>query len=233
MVSKSWRSQFKLALNLNGSSKMALDDMFNLVHEMTFQGQTILNVYQAERANPSEDAQAIGNAWENSVFPSILAWQPNGIVNIEQRIFNLGDPLDFGTFSLGSAAGVRAGAQSPSFAAGEIRFPSLNRSVRAGFKRYAGVMEVDDTNGVLVAAAITLLETIGTNLVSNWLASSDSHHVANYVVIKRICTSTPPPGDPCPQYRLPEMGDPLTFYTPTSRVVPTTTRSQVSRRPPA
>jgi len=206
--------------------------MYNIVHDMTNQSQNVLNVYQVERANAGETAGSISDGFQTSILPILRLFQTVGVVNNELRIFNLGDPLDFGTFTLSAAAGLRAIAQSPSFQAGEIKFPSINRDVRHGFKRFCGVSEDDVTAGVLVAAAITLLDNIGDAMIGNWLSSVDSHIICNFVIVKRICTTVPPPGSPCPSYRLPEIGDTLTFYTPTNRITLTTARSQVSRRQP-
>ncbi len=212
---------------------MALTDLYNVVHDMTYLGQKMLNVYQCERANAGETAQTVNDAFQNSVLPSIRAFQNNGVVHNELRIFNLGVSTDFGTFTLGAATGQRAGTKFNAFVVGEVKFPSLNRAVRTGFKRYGGLVEADDTDGVLTGAVLTLLDTIGSALIGQWQASSDSHHVANFVIIKRVCATTPPVGDPCPQYRLPETGDPLVLYQPNSRIAITTLRSQVSRRPAA
>ncbi len=212
---------------------MALTDMYNVVHDMTLFGRNVLNVYQCERTSGVEVAGSISDGFQNSIMPLIKLWQSDAVVNNELRIFNLGTSTDFGTFTLAAATGARAGLDAPSFVSGEVKFPSRDRDVRTGFKRYAGMLEVDDADGILTGAALTLLNNLGDGLILPWLSSIDAHAIANFVVIKRICTTTPPPGDPCPQYRLPQIGDPLTFYQPNQRITITTTRSQVSRRPAA
>lgn len=212
---------------------MALTDMYNVVHDMTLLGRNMLNVYQCERTSPIESAGSISDAFQNSVLPIIRLWQSDEVVNNELRIFNLGTSTDFGTFTLSGALGLRIGTDGPAFISGEVKFPSIDRAVRTGFKRFGGMLESDDSNGVLNGAAVTLLDNIGAAMIASWLATSDAHAVCNFVIIKRVCTTVPPPGDPCPQYRLPLTGDPLVFYQPNQRITVLSTRSQVSRRPPA
>lgn len=204
--------------------------MYDIVHDMTLRGQNVLNAYQVERANAGEGAGSISDAFQNSILPIVRLWQNDNVVNNEIRIRNLGDPLDFGTFTLAAAAGLRVGATSPSFVSGGIKFNRLRSDMKSGFKRFAGAEEGDYVEGVLSAAALVLLTNMGNAIIGNWLSSIDSHIVCNYVIIKRICTTTPPPGDPCPSYRLPTPTDTLTFYTPSSFVNSTNIRSQVSRR---
>jgi len=209
---------------------MALNDMYNILHKHTIAGTTLLNVYQVERANAGETAGAISDAFQNSILPTLRLWQHTSIVNNELVILNLGDALDFGSFPLSSAAGLKAGSVASDFNAGSVKFNRLRSDMKNGFKRFAGVTEGEIAVNDLTAPAVILLDNIGTVMVANWLASADSHIVCNFVIIKRVCTTTPAEGDPCPQYRLPIIGDPLIFYTPTSGVGLASVRSQVSRR---
>ncbi len=209
---------------------MALADLYNIVHDMSYLGGTSLNVYQVERTTGIETAGSISDAFQNSILPTLRLWQNAAQVNNELRIFNLGVSTDFGVFPLSGALGLRAGGRAPRFTAGEIKFPSRDRDVRTGFKRFSGLQEADDLDGVLVGAAVTLLDNIGAVMIANWLSSIDAHAVCNFVIIKRVCTTVPVPPAPCPQFRLPEIGDPLVLYTPNQAVTIPTTRSQVSRR---
>lgn len=209
---------------------MALTDLFNIVHDMSLFGQNVLNVYQVERANAGEQSANIADAFQFSILPDVRAAQSASVIHNELRIFNLGTSTDFGTFTLGAAVGLRAGTRLQSFSSGGIKFPSRDRALRSGFKRYCGMLETDDVDNALSAAYIALLDTLGGVIVGNWLASADSHHVCNYIIVKRVCIITPPVGDPCPQYRLPETGDPLVTSTPNQSITQLNTRSQVSRR---
>lgn len=209
---------------------MALDDMFQLVHNQTLFGKKLNNVYHAIRTNSGESAQQVADSFVATIINDIRLYQNNEVANIDVVAFSLGDPEDFFTQDLAGLAGFRDGLNSPSFVSGAIRFPSLNRLIRSGHKRFAGALESDYDDGALGAGATVLLEDIGDVLIGDWLASSDSHHVANFVIIKRVCDEIEPVTEKCLQYRLPESEAELKFYQPTVRLVKADITSQVSRK---
>lgn len=208
---------------------MALADVFQLTHNMTWQGKSLANMYHVFRANSGEQAQSINDSFANSILPIIRLWQSDSLNNVDIVCFNLDDEEDFHTQSI-AAAGFRAVTNSPSFVSPAIKFPSLNRLIRAGQKRHAGSGEGDYTSGSLVAAAVTLLENIGDAMIGNWLASADSHIVGNYIILQRVCDEVDPVTGKCLKYRLPETDGELKFYQPTARIVNTEISSQVSRK---
>lgn len=210
---------------------MALVDMFQVVHRMTQFGKRINNIYHVERANAGETAGAISDAFQNDILPALRALQNDSVVNDELYITNLGDSTDFGTFTLTGALGLRPGAGSPKFVSGALRFPTIDRDIRNGYKRFGGMQESDYEDGVLNAAAVALIEAVGDAMIANWTASADSHHVCNYVIIKRVC-ETFDPNDPtkCIEYRLPETDVELKFFTPNQRICQSDVTSQVSRK---
>lgn len=223
--------RFLLSLkSCKGIRSMALNDMYQLTHDMTMRGKNIIQVYHCQRANPAEDSSGISDAWQNSVLPSIQALQSDLVINNEIRIFNLGDPLDFKTVTLTGATGFRVGADSPTFIAASQRYASKDRTIRAGQKRFTGMLETDYTLGALLAATVTLVDAIGTALTGNWLASADSHIVANYAVIGRVCETTDPVTGKCLEYRLPETDLELKFYLPDQFATNPEVSSQVSRK---
>jgi len=209
---------------------MALADMFEILHKHHIGSTNLLNVYHCLRANPGEQAADISNGFQFSVMPSLRLFQDTQVVNDSLEIRNLDDPLDFGSFILVADPGLRVGTETSDFLAGQVKFPRLRSDMKAGFKRYGPINEADMSGNDLVAGTITLLDNIGAALVGNWLSAIDAHQIANFVIIKRVCTTTPAPGDPCPQYRLPETDGELVFYQPAQGVGMSTVRSQVSRR---
>lgn len=209
---------------------MALTDIFQIVHDMTLFGRNMVSVYHCERANSGEVSSNISDSFQNSVLPALRALQSDDITNNELRIFNLGSPTDFGTHTLSAASGQRAGLNSPSFVAASVRFNTLNRDVRSGQKRFPGMLETDYDDGAISGGVLTLINDIGTALVGNWLASSDSHHVANYVILKRACETEDPVTGKCLEYRLPETDGELVFYQPQSFLANPEVSSQVSRK---
>lgn len=209
---------------------MALIDLYQLVHNFTEQGVKMVNVYHALRANSGETAVSVADSFVATIVGDIRAWQSNDVSNQDVVCFNLGDAEDFATQDLAGLLGLRSGVKSPTFLSGAIRFPSTNRNIRSGHKRYGGSMETDYTDGALEAGAITLLEDLGDVLLGNWLASSDSHHVANYIIIQRVCDETDPVTGKCLKYRLPEVEGEEKYYQPVTRLVKAEITSQVSRK---
>lgn len=204
--------------------------MYELKHRMTQFGENILNIYQAERANSGEDAQTVADSYANDILPVIRLLQPDSVANIDLDVKNLDNPTDFHVQSLSSAAGLRSGLELASFNAAEIRFPRLRTDMRNGFKRFVGLLETDVANQDIQAPALALIQDIADAIVADWTSSIDSHVVAHYVIIKRVCTVIVPEGDPCPSYRLPETDGELVFYQPIEGAALTSTRTQVSRR---
>lgn len=207
-----------------------LVDMYEVLHKHHIGQTQLLNVYHCERANSGELAGSISDAFQNSVLPTIRLFQDTAVVNDSLEIRNLDEATDFGSFSLTAALGLRAGTETSDFLAGQVKFPRLRSDMKAGFKRYGPINEADMTGNDLVVGTVTLLSNIGDALVDDWLATSDSHIVCNFVIIKRVCDVVVPEGDPCPQYRLPKTDEELTFYTPLQGIGMGTVRSQVSRR---
>lgn len=209
---------------------MALIDMYEILHKHHIGTTQLLNVYHCVRANSGEVAGSISDGWQNTLITIIRTFQDTAVVNDSIEVRNLGDPTDFGSFSLTGALGLRIGLETSDFLCGQVKFPRLRSDMKAGFKRYGPINENDMTGNTLLAGTVTLLDNIGTAIVGDWLSSIDSHIIANFVIIKRICDTTPPPGDPCPQYRLPVIDAELVFYQPQQGIGMDTVRSQVSRR---
>lgn len=199
---------------------------------MTLFGQNVLNVYHALRRTPIEGAGSISDGFQNSVLPTIRALQNVAVTNNELRIFNLGETTDFGTFTLSAALGLRVGLASPSFVAGECRFPTRDRDIKNGYKRFRGMQETDYTDGVLTASALSTLDDIGTALVAPWLSSIDAHPICDFVIVKRICETTDPITGKCLEYRLPDTDLELKTSQPNQAQSIVSARSQVSSRVP-
>lgn len=209
---------------------MALDDLYQTTHKFAAFGVTMHNVYHSERVNPGETAQDINDAFAFSIRPHIRALQPTFFTNIELVTFSLGDSQDFHTQAIADA-GLRVVIDaSPSFVAAGVRFPTRDRDVHAGQKRFAGLVEADIQTGVIIAATLVLVQDIADALLLPWLASSDSHQVANYVIIKRVCDEVDPVSGDCLQYRLPKDAETPVYYQPNSSVLNSDATSQVSRK---
>ncbi len=209
---------------------MALNDIYQITHDMTLFGKTVISTYHVERSSGVEVAGSISDAFQNSILLALRLLQSDEVVNNELRIFNLGETTDFGTFTLGASVGLRLGLDSPRFISGAIRFPTRDRDVRNGFKRLPGMLESDYTDGVISAATLVLMDDIGDVLIADWLSSIDAHVVCNYVVLARVCETFDPVTGKCIEYRLPDSDVELKFFTPNQRISQVDITSQVSRK---
>lgn len=207
-----------------------LNDLYEIVYDGVWLGQKILNVFHVERTTPVETAGSISDAFQNSILPILRLAQEDTYTSNELRIKNLGDPTDFGVFSLSAALGLRPGEGTPPFVSAEIRFARRRNDMRNGYKRFAGWLESDMFEGVFAAAALVLLDNIGDAMIADWLSSVDSHVVCNYIIIKRVCETTDPATGKCLQYRLPKDPEVPVFYKPIEHLDFVSARSQVSRR---
>ncbi len=219
-----------LGLVRYGRSSAMLTELFQITHNFKAFGQNCANVYHALRANAGEMAININDAFAFTIVPIYQLLMTTKYTNTNLVCFNLGNPLDFHTQDLLAITGARTGPDSPSFVSAGVRFPTLNRDVRSGQKRFAGLKEDDYNEGVMGAPVLTLVQNLSDALIGNWLASADSHIVANYVVIQRVCDLLDPVTGKCLKYRLPEPPETGVFFQPTARQVNLDVTSQVSRK---
>ena len=209
---------------------MAIGDMFAVTHKFTAFGVKMNSAFHCKRLNAGEAAQEINDSYAFSILPFYRLFQTTDFVNDELVCFNLGDPLDFHTQSLLGALGLRAGDSEPSFVAAAVKFPTLNREIHSGQKRFSGLIEADLTDGLIAPATLTIIDNLSDALIANWLASSDSHAVASYAIIKRVCETTDPVTGKCLKYRLPKTDPELKFYEPTAQIANNQASSQTSRK---
>lgn len=182
----------------------AIGDVVELVHEQTYLGQNVNNVYYFRAVSAA--ALSTLTAWfETNVVPQIKANQNDLVNHINLRVRNLFSDVETYEEPLTGAGSVVSGVnEMPAFMAFAIRLDHDNGSLRPGFKRYVGVTEASLDDGLVNAGRILAMVTLGGYLVNpptvlnpNWL----------HVVVGRVCeTPNPVPGalPSCLKYRLPE-----------------------------
>lgn len=144
---------------------MAIGDIYELVHDQRLFGQQVLNRYHYENINVSGDADGLATAFFLDVMPFIQAFQVEAVTYQRLIVINLDDDTDFTEFDLTGNGGQKVAAQPmPSFVAASLTLLRSSRSVRNGFKRYAGLDEGEVNQNSLTAAAITDLEAIAQAL---------------------------------------------------------------------
>lgn len=209
---------------------MALNDWYELLDKQSSGPQSILNVYHVERVDVGKTASDIFDAFEFSILPSIVDLQNTGVTHDAVSVRNLEDAFDFFEATPTGNVGNRVGEGFAQFYTASIQYNRLRTDMRNGQKRiYAGV-ETDSTGDEWDLSFQAVLDTLGVNTVATWqVFGTPNVDVCNFGILKRVCTIEPPP-DPCPSFRLPEDDSELVFYKPTSFIVRSTIRSQVSRK---
>ena len=179
-------------------------DCVELVHEQTYLGQIVNNVYFFEAVSEATLVN-LATWFETNVVNRVKGVQIDLVTHTNLRLrnlFNLSEnyeePLT-GTGTLG--AGVN---ELPSFMAYTIRLDHDNGSVRPGFKRYCGVDESNLADALVSSGRIATLETLAGELIN---PPTTANILWAHVIVNRICeTANPIPGavPACLKYRLPE-----------------------------
>lgn len=207
-----------------------LEKMYEVKDMQEVGPQNLLNVYHVQRDNAGVSAGNIATAYIDSVIPDLLLIQPTSLNHSTIEVTNLADPTDFANVSIDPEAGTRVGDPFAGFVSAAIQFTRTRNDMKNGQKRFMAGVEADSVGSLWAAAFLDDLDDVKAAILAPWeRAANPGFDVCFYAIIKRVCTTQPPP-DPCPGYRLPEDNDELEFYIPTSGVSRDTLRSQVSRK---
>ncbi len=207
-----------------------LSKMYEVRAHQVFATQNVLQVYHCQRSDPTATALTIAQAYADRIIPLLLPLQDPLISHTVVEVQNLGDPLDFATLVPSPNVGTRAGEAITSFVSMAIQFNRKRTDMKNGQKRYAAGVETDINHNFWLSAFVTSFETVRDTVLAAWFRdATPAIAECNYVVIKRICSTSPSP--PCiGGYRLPVDDAELVFYNPTDGIVRNTVRSQVSRK---
>lgn len=179
-------------------------DLVELVHEQTYLGQIVNNVYYF-RAVADTTLLTLTSWFEANVVPGMKNNQVDLVTHVNLRTRNVF--LDSETYEeplTGTGLLVSGLGELPSFVAYAIRLDHDNGAVRPGFKRIVGVPEDSIENALLTSSRVTALTTVAGLLVN---PASTVNPQFEHVVVGRVCeTPNPTPGaiPACLKYRLPE-----------------------------
>lgn len=173
---------------------MAADDVYELIHQMSYEGQAVLNVYFFQNISGGENAQDIVDQYAADRVTPMKSNQSDAVSHVEVRARNLFDSGDVGDTALsGTGASSGVGADWPSFISVSFKMEHPEGSVRPGFKRILLGNEDNQDEGVWEATALATWQTdIGDPLENPLAWATDWEHV----VVGRILDAG--------QYRLPE-----------------------------
>lgn len=187
---------------------------YNLVLRAQANNNVLENAFQYETGSllPSnEEAGDLINKFVADTFPKIRVLAHS--VTIYERCY-VTAPFTPDVFALGlfppGTAGTAAGEAMPRFNAWGFICPRRRRDIANGGKRFGVVAEGQQTGGLPVAGALTLLNALAAQmnlaLALDWGTGSSA---AQPIIVKRIKYTTPKGKT---AYRLPTGTDPYEFY---------------------
>lgn len=209
---------------------MALKDIYEVIDVAQAAGIALLNVYHVFKSDPSFVAADIAEAFEDTVLTPLLPLQNATVTHVQITARNLDDDTDFDTRVPSPAVGARVGANMTTFNALSVQMNRTRLDMRNGQKRFVAGNEID-TNGINYLSAFILeAGTMVGALLNPWVVSGlPLVDVCDYVILQRVCVIQPPP-EPCVEFRLPETDAEVQFFNPSTAVLRTVIRSQVSRK---
>jgi len=210
---------------------MAITDFWQVLDHQKLSGKNILNVYHAKRIKAGADAQEVAEAFAHTVLNSdLLGIQDNNLSRTTVEVENLGEPTDFHSFDSSALGGTDVGDHGPAFNVATIQFNRTRTDMKNGQKRFTAGNENDEVDGVWDAGMLASLALVGTAIHNPWhTAAAPAVDVCAFVIIKRFCVVEDQV--PCVKYRLADATEiDAWHYIPTSKIVRSRMRSQVSRK---
>jgi hypothetical protein len=165
-------------------------DCIELVHEQSYLGQSVNNIYYFEAIDGNASLVSLADWFETNVVAAVKQLQNTDLRHENLRLRNLFQTAENYEAVLTGFGAVTSGTiEMPAFFAAQIRFEHLTATTRPGFKRFSGLTEGDIADARMMSATITKLNTIGALLVN-------PPSVANvgwaHVVVNRVCDELNP-----------------------------------------
>lgn len=148
---------------------MATGDLYQLIDVQSQSGQQVLNVYyykQVSEGTATNQVLALASAFESTLMGPIRDVQSIVVIHDHYQIINTDNTAEFGNVSTGEDGNI-GGDVLPPFVAYSFRWNRVDRAVRNGQKRIAGVPENFQNGGVATAAAEILLDVLATLMGNN------------------------------------------------------------------
>lgn len=203
---------------------MANLDVYQVVDKSLYDGQNCLNVYfyQARNVLGAPDAIDMADAYEGQLLPLVVAAQSADVLHTELRVTNLFNPSDIHVRAISEAgAGSTALDRLPIFDSVGYRLVGDNGAVRNGSKRYTGVVEAAQTDGVLSDAGwIGNYDNLADGLSETLLFGVIEQFVP--VIVKRLLVGG--------EYLLPDVLGDAVLSSVIDAIFSTIITSQVSRK---
>jgi len=149
---------------------MAVGDVYRVLDYQAMFGSQILNVYYYEQVAAFTpdivESESFIQDWFTEMQPAILEVQNDIVTHPTITISSLASFTDFWSATNGGAGQV-SGECLPPFVCWAIRLNRVSRIVRNGQKRYAGVSESQQENGIIgTGTPTTNLELLAEKLAT-------------------------------------------------------------------
>lgn len=140
-------------------------------------GKEVLNTFwYRENAGLNTKADLLGGLFNAQIQPLIAAVQNTGVSHTNIRVTPIfGAGIEFNVAPT-APAGTIPGDQMPSFLAASIRLNRSDRTLRNGWKRFAGLLEQEVGAQSFSGGFVTLLTTLGTAIAADLAGGGDLFH---------------------------------------------------------
>lgn len=213
---------------------MAVGDVYELVCDQLYGTSTVLNVFYYEQISivvPAEGftiAGLLAEQWDEQVGSVIRGSQNVDVIHNEVRCRNLFDASDAGLYAVDEPGGNNSTDGMGPFVAMSYKLFGANPAVKNGAKRFVGVHEGIQTDGVIdnaefITYAEDVAEALAANVTAGDVIPSDTWRP---VIVKRVRSGTAG----AYEYRLPESSGETVLSQIASALLSVVLTSQVSRK---
>jgi len=126
----------------------------------------------ADTGSVPGSAVDLANNFVSDVLPEILAIQNHGVTGVRVDTFGIQGAVDFASVATIDTVGAVSGDGLPTYAAWAFRLNRTDRRMRNGYKRFVGVSESSQVNGVRAAGFDVTLDALAADLFSG-ISGSD------------------------------------------------------------
>lgn len=130
---------------------MAIGDLYEVKFRQTWgaAGKNLLNVFHYRQTFGDGGAEELATATNFYLSSKIAMCLSTQVKILWWEIINLDNPADYGIFDVSANEGVIVGDALPPYVCFSFRLNRSTRAVRNGQKRFAGVAEDVQANGIV------------------------------------------------------------------------------------
>lgn len=213
---------------------MAVGDVYELICEQLYGTSTVLNVFFYEQISivlPAEGftiGGLLAEQWDEQVGSVIRTIQNQDVTHVEVRARNLFDATDAGVYPVSETGLVGTSNGMGPFVAMAFSLKGANPAVKNGAKRFVGVDESGQTDGIMVqpemiAGAEDVAEALAANVTAGDVIPTDTWAPT---IVQRVRSGSPG----AYEYRLPENVGETVLSRIASALFNIVLSSQVSRK---